>query len=54
MVDSLIDMFALTESETIKILETEDYNFDRAVDRITKNRQKEKEKEEKKKEKEEK
>jgi hypothetical protein len=42
MVDSLIDMFALSESEAIRTLEADKFNFDKAVDRITKSRQKEK------------
>ena len=51
MVDSLIDMFQLPQPEAIKLLEADDFNFDKAVDRITKNLQKEKEKERKLKEK---
>lgn len=55
MVDSIMSMFNIQENEAIKLLEADKFNFDRAVDRLTKGRLKEKEKEDKKaKEKEEK
>ena len=44
MVDSLIDMFKLSESEAVKTLENVDFDFDRAVEKIHRVRQKEKEK----------
>ena len=48
MIDSLIDMFNITEGEAIKFLEAQDFDFDKTVNKIKKNLQKEKEKEEKK------
>lgn len=38
MVDCIISMFNLQESEAIKLLEADKFNFDKTVDKITKNR----------------
>ena len=51
MIDSLIDMFGISESESIKALQGEDFDFDKTVNRLQKHKEKEekklKEKEEK-------
>lgn len=48
MVDSLGQMFNLSESESIKILEEVNFDFDKAVTKIQRQIQKQKEKDEKK------
>jgi predicted RNA binding protein YcfA (HicA-like mRNA interferase family) len=40
MIDSLKDMFQLTESEAIKYLETDGFDFDKAVNKVHRHRQK--------------
>lgn len=42
MIDQLMDMFHMIESETIKVFEEADMNFDKTVELIQLNRVKEK------------
>lgn len=41
MIDSLIDMFGISESESIKALQAENFDFDKAVNRLQKHKEKE-------------